>query len=155
MCWILPSAFFASIDVIMWFLFFSLFMWWIILIDFLKGLFWFLFYFFNPHLRICSLILKRNGGREREREMWERSIDWLPPIYTQSRDWTHNLDLWPNRGSNPQHFGAWGSAPTYWATGQSTLIYFWTLNQPWIPKINSIPVAFNTLTSFYICLERV
>ena len=31
--WIFPNAFFASIDVIIWFFFFNLLIWWIILID--------------------------------------------------------------------------------------------------------------------------
>ena len=45
---------------------------------------WILFYFFNPHPRMCLLILERGEGRERERERnineRERNIDWLPPM---------------------------------------------------------------------------
>ena len=34
----------------------------------------------------------RETGRERERRtsMWERNINWLPPVYTPTGDWTHN-----------------------------------------------------------------
>ena len=55
------------------------------------------FFFFNPPLRIYLLILEREEGKEREREreietlMWERNMDWLPPICSPIRDQTHNL----------------------------------------------------------------
>ena len=55
------------------------------------------FFFFNPHLRICFLILERGvnreGGRERKREtsMWERNIDQLPPVCALTGEQTHNL----------------------------------------------------------------
>ena len=42
----------------------------------------------NSYLRICLLILKREEGKEREREKhhWEGSIDQLPPIRTTIGD---------------------------------------------------------------------
>ena len=38
----------------------------------------------------------RERGRERERErwMWERNIDWFPPVHTLIRNWTHNLSVY-------------------------------------------------------------
>ena len=42
--------------------------------------------FFNPHLRISSLILET--ARERETSMQERTSDWLPAAHTQSGDQT-------------------------------------------------------------------
>ena len=54
------------------------------------------------------------GGRERERER-ERNIDWLSPICTPTRDWTHNLGMCPDWESNPQPLSAQDSDPTNWA----------------------------------------
>ena len=46
---------------------------------------------FYPHVRaFFSLFLEREGkkeGRERETLVRERSIDWLPPVHSQARDW--------------------------------------------------------------------
>ena len=54
--------------------------------------------------------------RERETSMWERNINWLPPVYTLTRDRTHNLGVCPDQELNPQPFGVWEDAPTNWAT---------------------------------------
>ena len=42
----------------------------------------FIYLLFNPDLRMCILILERNGEGLRVREscMWERNINWLPHI---------------------------------------------------------------------------
>lgn len=43
--------------------------------------------FINPHLRTCLLILGRWEGRERkgerkkERNIYVRNMDWLPPVH--------------------------------------------------------------------------
>ena len=50
-------------------------------------------FFFNPHLRtfLFSLLLATEG--ESETLMWERIIDWLPPVHARTRGigtWTEN-----------------------------------------------------------------
>ena len=37
--------------------------------------------------------------------MWERNINQLLPVRALTRDGTHNLDMCPDQGSNPQPFG--------------------------------------------------
>ena len=54
---------------------------------------------------------EKQGGGERETLMRERNIDQLPPIHTLTEDQTHNLGMCPDRGLNPQTFGAQGDAP--------------------------------------------
>ena len=56
------------------------------------------------------------GAREREPVMWERNIDWLPPIRAPTRDWTWNLGMCPDQESNPQPFGVQDDTPTNRAT---------------------------------------
>ena len=54
---------------------------------------------------IDLLILGREReelGRGGERE---RNMDWLPPIHTETWDWTHSLDICPDWESNLQPFG--------------------------------------------------
>lgn len=42
---------------------------------------------------------ERGGGRGRERNiMYERDIDQLPHVRAPTGDWTHNLDMYPDRG---------------------------------------------------------
>ena len=48
--------------------------------------------------------------------MWETNIDWLPPVYALTGDWTYNLDMCPDWYSNLQHFGAEEDAPANWVT---------------------------------------
>ena len=60
-CWILSNAFSASIDMIMWLFFFSLYMQWIIFIDFFLLSFqfqelFFIFWLFIFHMN-CELCL--------------------------------------------------------------------------------------------------
>ena len=62
-----------------------------------------LFFFFSSHIRICSLI-------------WERNINWLPPICAPTKDWTCNLGMCSDWELNPQLFGIQDVAPTNWAT---------------------------------------
>ena len=67
----------------------------------------FLFLFFKSSPEdIFSLLLEREErrGEGRETLMWERSVDWLPPVSTWNRDWTHNLCMCPDQASNPQPF---------------------------------------------------
>ena len=56
----------------------------------MDSIFSFHYYFFNPHLRIWLSILEKEG-RENETSVWERNIDWLPPVHASTGDWTHNL----------------------------------------------------------------
>ena len=60
------------------------------------------------------LILQRGRGRggERKKEMRERNIDWLPHVYTLTRDGTCKLGMCPDWELNPQPFGVWDDAPT-------------------------------------------
>ena len=53
------------------------------------------------------LILERKGETDRHREtsMWERNIDWLPPVCAPNGDWTHNLGTCPDQELNPQPLG--------------------------------------------------
>ena len=50
--------------------------------------------YFNPHPRICLLIL----GREKEGEIliWERNIKWLPPIWVLTGNWICMLGMCPD-----------------------------------------------------------
>ena len=66
------------------------------------------FLFFNPHPRICLLILERRGGGEREEREKHRS----PPLHIPTGDRTHNLCMCPDLGSNPKSFGVWDDALT-------------------------------------------
>ena len=52
----------------------------------------FSFLFFNPHPRIHLLILER----ERDTSMWERNINWLPPVHAPTMDQTHNRGMCPD-----------------------------------------------------------
>ena len=58
--------------------------------------------------RASLLILERGEGRLRERgtRMWERNVDWLPPICTPSGDRTCNLGICPEQGSSKPPLGA-------------------------------------------------
>ena len=47
--------------------------------------------------------------------MWERNIDWLPPVHNWTRDWTRNLSVFPDWESNLQPFDVQDSVPTNWA----------------------------------------
>ena len=72
----------------------------------------YLMFFFDSHPRTClhwflEREKKEQGGRDRERQMWERYIDWLPPVPDPTRDQTQNSDMWPEWESNWQHFHAW------------------------------------------------
>ena len=58
----------------------------------------------------------REDGREREILMWERNINWLPPIHALTGDRTHILGMCPDRESNLQPFTVRNNAATKWAT---------------------------------------
>ena len=45
-------------------------------------------------------------------DLRERNIDQFPPISDSTGDWTHNLGVCPNQGSNLQPFSAQGDMPT-------------------------------------------
>ena len=50
-----------------------------------------LFCFLNPRTRICFYwFLKRET----------RNFNWLPPVCAPTWDWTHNLGMCPDQGSN-------------------------------------------------------
>ena len=68
-------------------------------------------FIFNSHRRICLLILEREEGRKRE-----RNIDRLPLICTLTRDRTCGLGTCLDWGSNQQPFGVQDDAPTNGAT---------------------------------------
>ena len=65
-----------------------------------------LFIYFNPHLRICLLILEREKRRGGERETS------MPPIHALPRYQTQNPGMCPDRESNPQPFGVQDDAST-------------------------------------------
>ena len=68
---------------------------------------------FNPHLRICLLILEREErrGGERERDVKEKYR--LVASHTcPDQDQTHNLGMCPDWGSNRRPLGAWDDGPT-------------------------------------------
>ena len=44
--------------------------------------------------------------------MWEKNIDWLPSIYSPTRDWTCNPGMCGDWGSNVKPFDAWEFALT-------------------------------------------
>ena len=54
---------------------------------------------------------EKKGERHTETSMWERNIDWLPPIHVPTGDWTGdqkcNLGICPEQESNPKPFGIW------------------------------------------------
>ena len=62
---------------------------------------------------MCSLLLEREEGRERERNIDVReTVIGLPPVHAPTRNQTHNLGMCPDWESNPQPFGVWDDAPT-------------------------------------------
>ena len=85
------------------------------------------FFFFFSHPRTCLLILERGEGKEKEREIniiVRGNINWLPLIYSPTRDQTCNLVMCPNQKLNPQPFSLWDDAPTNWATLARTMTYW-------------------------------
>ena len=78
------------------------------------------FFFLSLPRTFFHCFIEREEGRERKTErhinVWERNINWLPPICTLTGGWAHNLGLCPDWGSNPQPFSLWDYAPTNWAT---------------------------------------
>ena len=94
------------------------------------------FSFLNPYLKIYLLILEREKGRERE-----RNINWLPPTYVLTMDWTHSLGMCLDQGSNLQPFVVWEDAPTNLATRKGPfVIYYMFIKSP----ENSSQVHFNS-----------
>ena len=72
---------------------------------------------------------------ETETSMWERNTDWLPPVSASAGDWTRNLGICLDQGSNPQPFGAQDDTPTNWA--------------PW-PGQPSNFSSYNVILKFYL-----
>ena len=67
--------------------------------------------------------------REKEKHWCERNIDWLPPIYALTRDWTHKPGICPDWESNSYTFSVWdNSQPSH-------------TNQGWFPSfvLSSLP----------------
>ena len=50
--------------------------------------------------------------KEKESSMWDRNINQLPPLHAPTGIQTHSLGMCPDRGSNPQPWGAQDNAPT-------------------------------------------
>ena len=81
--------------------------------------------FFNPHLRIYWLILEREEGRERQRNIDVREKHALAASL-----------ICPNQGPNPQPSSILKDAPTDWAnlSGQKHLFFkMWIM----IPSFNA------------------
>ena len=92
-------------------------------------LYYILFYFFLfLKLFFYLLVLEREEGGEREREhQCEReTFDQLPPVQvpTHVQDWTYDLGMFPDGGSNPQPFGVWEDDPINWATWPGPISFF-------------------------------
>ena len=66
-----------------------------------------IYWVFNPHLRMCSLILETKEGRERETSMWERNINQLPLIHDPTRDQTHTPGMCSDQEPNLWPFGVY------------------------------------------------
>ena len=89
-------------------------------------------FFFNSHLRTCSLVLEweeeRKGGGERrgqERRGCERNIHQLPPAGTLTGDQTQPRYMhWP--GIEPATFGAWDDSSTNCATRPGLTLFLFT-----------------------------
>ena len=43
---------------------------------------------------------KKEKKEKKKTSVWERNIDWLPPICAPTWDQTHNLGMCPDWGSN-------------------------------------------------------
>ena len=80
--------------------------------------------FFNPDLRICSLIPEREEWKEREKNQCERNIDWLPPTHAPSGDWTCNPRMCPDQKLNSQPYGARMMLQPAEPPGQGTFQFF-------------------------------
>ena len=68
------------------------------------------------HFFIAFRDRRKKRGGERNIDVRERSINWLPPVSTWTRDWTHNLGMSPDWKSNLQPYSLQDDAPTNWAT---------------------------------------
>ena len=80
-------------------------------------------YFFNSHLRICSL---RQEGRQRERE---RDINWLPSKCTPIRDKTHNLGMCPCDRILKSYKNSWANGIGNWDKKIKQGQTIWTTSQ--------------------------
>ena len=117
----------------------------------------FVLFLFKPHPRIYSLILRggererergKKGGREGERGIDVREKHWLVSSHTCfDLDWTCNLGMCPDQGTNPQLFGVWDDVSTMSHPARATFSFFeiknvWPddfffLNQKWADKLGS------------------
>ena len=66
--------------------------------------------FIYPLLRICLLILEREGGKWEGRRERNRNID------VREKYWSVASSTLPDRGLDLQLFGVLDDAPTIWAT---------------------------------------
>ena len=101
--------------------------------------------FFNPHLRIGSLIF-RGGGIG----MWERNTDWWPPVCTPTGDGTCNLGMCPDLGRRLQPFDVWDNTSTNWAKVITmvpiAIIYFYGDQKGAIFIVGSLPSSSHAAT---------
>ena len=120
-CWILSKSFSAFIEMIMWFLFFNLLIWWIVLIDFhiLK----------NPYIPGASLVAQLVKNLPAVQETWVWSLGWEDPLEKQME--THSSILawkisWTEEPGGLQSMGS-QRVRHDWATNSDLFPYLY----PW------------------------
>ena len=59
---------------------------------------------------------ERERKKKRETSMWERNINWLPPVCTPTRDQPCNLGIYAPTGDQTHNFLVYKMTPTNWAT---------------------------------------
>ena len=88
--------------------------------------------------------------------MWERNINWLPPVCAPTRDWTYNPSMCPEQGQNLQSFSAQDGAQTNWATWPGLSLHFkfrigYHYQRPYFPLYEEMPFSFNKFLMPLIC----
>ena len=81
-------------------------------------------FFFYIYFSVRLLTLERQEGREKERNIDVRNIDWLPPICSPPGNSTHDIGMCLDQELNLKPFGVWDHAPTNWATMAGASISF-------------------------------
>ena len=78
--------------------------------------------------------------------MWH----WLSSIYASTGDWTCNLSMCPDQGSNPQDFGTQDDAPTNWAIWPGLGPFFKLFSYTWVLRV-FLYILENSLLSNVSC----